>query len=127
MGEAVETTVLYRPTGERELALIQESGWRAFPPRLPEQPIFYPVLEEAYAVQIAREWNTRDGEKGYVLRFYVNSEYLSGFPTRSQAHGCIANTGFRPKSLRSLIAILLDRLGYCTNSVARRRSMFPAS
>lgn len=74
-----QTTTLYRPTGERELALIRESGWRAFPPRLPEQPIFYPVLEEAYAIQIARDWNTRDGGTGYVLRFEVDAEYLSRY------------------------------------------------
>ncbi|MBX6316429.1 MAG: hypothetical protein IRY99_26480, partial [Isosphaeraceae bacterium] len=46
-------TTLYRPVGPVELALIEATGWRAFPPRLPEQPIFYPVLNEAYARQIA--------------------------------------------------------------------------
>jgi ADP-ribosylglycohydrolase len=40
------TVTLYRPVGPKELGLIRASGWRAFPPRLPEQPIFYPVLEE---------------------------------------------------------------------------------
>ena len=33
---------LYRPTGPTELALVEASGWLAWPPRLPEQPIFYP-------------------------------------------------------------------------------------
>jgi len=28
------------------LALVEASGWLAWPPRLPEQPIFYPVLNE---------------------------------------------------------------------------------
>lgn len=78
----METTALYRPVGEEELALIRASRWRAFPPRLPGQPIFYPVLEETYAIQIARDWNTRDGGRGYVLRFYVESDYLSSFPVR---------------------------------------------
>jgi thioesterase domain-containing protein len=32
--------ILYRPTGLRELQLAARSGWRAWPPRLPEQPIF---------------------------------------------------------------------------------------
>ena len=50
-------TTLYRPVGPAELALIEAAGWRAFPPRLPEQPIFYPVLNEEYARQIARQWN----------------------------------------------------------------------
>jgi hypothetical protein len=76
-------TTLYRPTGESEIALIGASGWREFPPRLSHQPIFYPVLEEAYAVQIARDWNTRDGGIGYVLRFQVETEYLAQFPVQT--------------------------------------------
>ena len=79
----MQSTTLYRPTGENELALIRASGWRAFPPRLPEQPIFYPVLEEEYAVQIARDWNTRDGGIGYVLRFEVETDYLAQFPMQT--------------------------------------------
>lgn len=55
-----ETMVLFRPVDENELNLIAESGFRDFPPRLPGQPIFYPVLNEAYATQIARDWNARD-------------------------------------------------------------------
>jgi hypothetical protein len=76
----MDTTILYRPVGRQELALIRESGWRAFPPRLPEQPIFYPVLNEGYATQIARDWNTRDGGTGYVSRFEVETDYLQQFP-----------------------------------------------
>ena len=75
-------TTLYRPTGESELALISATDWRRFPPRLPEQPIFYPVLNEEYATQIARDWNTRDGARGYVLRFQVDSDYLDQFPVQ---------------------------------------------
>ena len=51
---------------------MRASGYREFPPRLPEQPFFYPVLNEDYATQIARDWNTKDersGFAGYVLRF----------------------------------------------------------
>ena len=79
----MERTTLFRPTGDKELALIRESGWRAFPPRLPEQPIFYPVLNEEYAVKIARDWNTRDGGTGYVVRFQVDSDYLKQFPIQT--------------------------------------------
>jgi hypothetical protein len=43
--------MLYRSVGPEELELIERSGWRAFPPRLPEQPIFYPVVEKEYAVR----------------------------------------------------------------------------
>ena len=53
-----ETTILYRPVSHKELTLIRESGNTAFPPRLLGQPIFYPVLNEAYASQIAREMAT---------------------------------------------------------------------
>jgi hypothetical protein len=81
-----ETVTLYRPVGRRELELIAESGYRAFPPRLPEQPIFYPVLNEAYAAQIARDWNTRDpasGHAGYVLRFSVRRDFLAAYEVRT--------------------------------------------
>ena len=74
--ERDETIVLFRPTGSQELALIQESGSTAFPPRLFWQPIFYPVLNEEYATQIARDWNARDGNSGYVTRFRVRSDFL---------------------------------------------------
>lgn len=77
------TSTLYRPVGDAELALIRASGWRTFPPRLPAQPIFYPVLNEEYATQIARDWNTRDGGAGYVLRFEVEGEYLEQFPIQT--------------------------------------------
>jgi hypothetical protein len=75
--------MLYRPTGENELGLIRATGWRGFPPRLPEQPIFYPVLNEEYATRIARDWNTRDGGTGYVLRFSVETKFLAQFPVRT--------------------------------------------
>jgi len=72
--------ILYRPVGLGELALIAESGYRAFPPRLPEQPIFYPALNFEYAAQIAREWNTGSGScAGFVTRFEVDDTYVSRF------------------------------------------------
>jgi hypothetical protein len=73
-----ETTILFRPVGGKELELIRESNFTAFPPRLPEQPFFYPVLNEEYATQIARDWNAqRNQDKvGYVTRFSVRDEYL---------------------------------------------------
>ena len=48
---------LFRPVGPAELELIKASGWKAFPPRLPDQPIFYPVTNHAYATQIARDYS----------------------------------------------------------------------
>ena len=82
-GDAVVT--LYRPVGQAELDLIRTAGMAAFPPRLPHQPIFYPVLVERYAQQIARDWNTRDaasGFVGYVTRFRVPRTVLDQYPTR---------------------------------------------
>src|SRR4051794_31947384 len=81
----MERTVLYRPTGQKEYDLIAASGFSAFPPRLPEQPFFYPVANEEYATQIARDWNTQDeasGWTGYVLRFSVRTEFLKQYPVR---------------------------------------------
>ncbi|OAI57360.1 hypothetical protein AYO49_02240 [Verrucomicrobiaceae bacterium SCGC AG-212-N21] len=73
------TKTLYRPVGPQELALIEASGWKAFPPRLPDQPIFYPVMNEEYAVQIARDWNVPQSGSGYVTRFEVEAEFLSRY------------------------------------------------
>src|SRR5262245_25113590 len=70
---------LYRPVGPKELELIAQSGWRAFPPRLPDQPIFYPVTNEAYAAQIARDWNVKESGAGFVTKFSVDSSYLSRY------------------------------------------------
>ena len=77
----MQTVTLYRPVGSEELALIEQSGFEAFPPRLPEQPIFYPVTNEAYAIQIARDWNAKHNTppEGYVTRFAVNADFLSRF------------------------------------------------
>ncbi|WLQ13106.1 hypothetical protein O5O45_25590 [Hahella aquimaris] len=75
----MKTVTLYRPTGPNELALVEASGFKRWPPRLPEQPIFYPVCNEDYARQIARDWNVKDSGVGYVTRFDVDAEYLSQF------------------------------------------------
>jgi len=74
-----DTRILFRPVGPQELALIEASGWRAFPPRLQDQPIFYPVLTEAYAVKIARDWNMPSSGSGYVTRFAVAKSYLDAY------------------------------------------------
>jgi hypothetical protein len=81
-----KTLTLFRPVGQKELDLIRESGFRAFPPRLPTQPIFYPVLNEEYAMQIARDWNTKDaasGYRGYVTRFHVRKAFLAAYPIKT--------------------------------------------
>ena len=79
-----ETTTLYRPVGQEELDLIRTSGYREFPPRLPHQPIFYPVLNKEYATQIARDWNTKSGSRrGFVTRFQVRTEFLRRYEIKT--------------------------------------------
>lgn len=78
----MEPLTLYRPVGQAELDLIAASGYTAFPPRLPIQPIFYPVLNQEYAEQIARDWNTKDaasGHVGYVTRFAVARPFIDRY------------------------------------------------
>lgn len=82
VGQGSATVTLWRPTGPEELALVEASGWRAWPPRLPEQPIFYPVLNEDYAIRIAREWNVPASGVGYVTRFRVDEAFARCYPVR---------------------------------------------
>ncbi|WP_437876790.1 hypothetical protein [Sorangium sp. So ce513] len=75
--------ILYRPVGLEELVLIHKTGLRTFPPRLPEQPIFYPVLNQDYATQIAHNWNTKSGSlAGYVTEFDLDDAYAKSLPVR---------------------------------------------
>ena len=72
--------MLYRPVGLTKLKLIAQNDFKAFLPRLPEQPIFYPVLNFEYTEQIARGWNTkRPPYAGFVTRFEVDDEYVQTF------------------------------------------------
>src|SRR5438445_5095389 len=80
---SLETTILYRPVGAKELALIAASGYREFPPRLPEQPIFYPVLNEEYATQIARDWNAQGSGAGYVTRFALRKAFAARYSVQT--------------------------------------------
>ena len=71
---------LFRPTGINELKLVFDTKMETWPPRLPEQPIFYPVTNFPYAAQIAKEWNSTTSEYvGYVTKFNVDDEYISQF------------------------------------------------
>ena len=79
---SAELTILYRPVGPIQLKLIAASGYRTFPPRLPEQPIFYPVLNEDYARQIARDWNVPASGAGYVVRFALQKAFANRYPVQ---------------------------------------------
>jgi hypothetical protein len=76
------TVVLFRPVGPEELKLLQQSGFRRWPPRLPEQPIFYPVTNERYAAEIAERWNVKDSSYGAVTRFHVKADFMSKYPVQ---------------------------------------------
>lgn len=79
----IETTTLYRPVGPEELELIEQLEWRAFPPRLPEQPIFYPVLFREYAIEIARDWNVEASGAGFVTCFEVVTAFLARYEVKT--------------------------------------------
>lgn len=82
----MKTKTLYRPVGEKEMILIIDSGYKSFPPRLEWQPIFYPVLDEAYASEIAEKWNTRDESGnylGFVTQFDILEEVTDQYPVQN--------------------------------------------
>ena len=104
-------TTLYRPVGRKELELIRATAFHAFPPRLPSQPFFYPVLNREYAEQIARDWNTKDeasGFEGYVLKFDVRTEFLNRYEVHVVGASNIVNIGFRRPGSRSSIETSLE-------------------
>lgn len=75
--------ILYRPTGLIELQLVQSLDMRAWPPRLPDQPIFYPVLTFDYAEKIARDWNSSrpaPDNLGFVTEFEISTELAAKYP-----------------------------------------------
>jgi len=75
--------LLYRPVGIDELRLIVASRFRAFPPRLPQQPFFYPVLFREYAEQIAHDWNAKaTGQAGFVTRFEIDDPFAARYPVQ---------------------------------------------
>lgn len=74
-----ELVILFRPTGPKELELVSASGFRRWPPRLPEQPIFYPVTNEEYAREIAVKWNVPESGVGYVTRFAVKKSFMDRY------------------------------------------------
>jgi hypothetical protein len=82
-----DTVVMFRPTGPKEWTLVAESGCKRWPPRLPDQPIFYPVTNERYAVEIARDWNVQASGEGYVTRFRVKKAFMDRYPVHQVGGG----------------------------------------
>jgi hypothetical protein len=79
----MDVITLFRPVGPDELELIAASGFREFPRRLPQQPIFYPVLNEAYATQIAQGWNVKEHGAGFVTRFAVRAAHIQRYSVQT--------------------------------------------
>lgn len=82
MPNSSETTTLFRPLGRAELELVETAGFRRWPPRLPDQPIFYPVTNEGYAIEV-NEWNVREQGEGFVSRFEVLSSFMDEFEIKT--------------------------------------------
>lgn len=74
-----ETVTLFRPTGPEELELVRQSDYKRWPPRLPEQPIFYPVTNEEYAIEISQKWNVPQNGAGFVTRFEVRKAFMDRY------------------------------------------------
>lgn len=73
-----EVIAMYRPCGQKELDLVIQSGYKEWPPRLPDQPIFYPVTNEQYAIDV-NKWNVSQFGKGYVTKFDVRKEFIEKY------------------------------------------------
>jgi hypothetical protein len=82
-----EVVTMFRPTGPQELELVAKLGWRRWPPRLPGQPTFYPVTNQNYAEQIARDWNVPESGAGFVTRFHVRKQFVDRFQVHQVGGG----------------------------------------
>ncbi len=107
---SIETVVPWRPTGPEELALVEASGWRELPPRLPEQPIFYPVLNEEYAARIARDWDVPASGSGYVTRFEVRKSFLDRYQVRQVGGESILEYWIPAEDLSALNASIVGQI-----------------
>lgn len=105
-----ETVMLWRPTGPQELALVQASAWRAWPPRLPDQPIFYPVLNEDYATRIARDWNVKASGAGFVTRFAVRKSFLDRYEVQQAGGQTILEHWIPAEDLEDLNANIVGKI-----------------
>jgi len=73
------TVTLYRPAGPAEFEQVKKSGFKRWPPRLPEQPIFYAVTNQEYAVEIAFKWEMAASGSSYVTRFQVRKSFMDRY------------------------------------------------
>jgi hypothetical protein len=110
VSDCAETITLWRPTGPHELALVEVSGWRQWPPRPPSQPIFYPVLNEEYATKIARDWNVPASGSGYVTRFKVRRCFLDNYEVHQVGGQTILEYWIPAEDLPALSASIVGEI-----------------
>jgi len=111
------TITMYRPTGPNELKLVEDSGYSRWPPRLPEQPIFYPVTNEQYAIDISSDWNVKSSGIGYVTRFEVNKEFVDRYQIEKVGGANHTEWWIPAEELDELnenIVGLIEVIGQCT-------------
>lgn len=77
-----ETITMYRPCGPKEMILLEENDFKAWPSRLTEQPIFYPVTNEKYAIEI-NQWNVRQFGIGYITEFDVIKTFVDRYEVKT--------------------------------------------
>ena len=123
--------ILYRPVGQKELELIEESDFEKFPPRLDWQPIFYPVLNQRYAEEIANKWNTKDSDSGYcgyVTRFEVDDNYISSFDIQTVGASYHQELWIPAEELENFNSHIIGkiRIVYCTESRTHEMKLNPA-
>ena len=111
LAEAADpVVVLWRPTGPEELALVEASGWQEWPPRLPDQPIFYPVLNRDYATKIARDWNVPRSGVGFVTRFAVRRSFLSRYDVQQVGGESILEYWIPAEDLEAMNASIVGQI-----------------
>lgn len=116
---SLATVVLYRPTGPQELALVAASGYLRWPPRLPDQPIFYPVTNEQYAIEIARDWNVPASGEGFVTRFEVLKSFMDRYPLHQVGAGHHTEWWIPAEDLEAMNDHLVGRIQVLTRFDAR--------
>lgn len=122
MEQEPAAVTLWRPTGPQELALVAASGYRAWPPRLPEQPIFYPVLSEAYATRIARDWNVPASGSGYVTKFRVARDFMDRYEVHQAGGRDILEYWIPAEDLEQLNANIVGAIEVVTEFHDDRRT-----
>ncbi|MGK7895677.1 MAG: hypothetical protein AB4372_19200 [Xenococcus sp. (in: cyanobacteria)] len=77
---------------------------------MPEQPIFYPVLNEEYATKIARDWNVKASGSGFVTKFAVKSDYLSKFEIQIVGSSICQEYWIPAEELEEFNSNIVDRI-----------------